>query len=135
MPGGRRALGLPACRHRACDLPVSDVGHLPVTRVGLRRVPRLSMGRAAARNRLSRHFPRANPIVAFASRHRTRSAAIAARAVAVAPAPVQTDVPIRLREDAEWRRNLAQPDRTHSALRNTTAADLDWLVRAPTSAL
>ncbi len=60
-----------------------------------------------------------------------RRAAFAPCALAAALAVVQADVPVRLRQTAQRRPGLAQPDGAYLPLRDSTAADVDRVVCAP----
>src|SRR5208282_936982 len=57
-----------------------------------------------------------------------RTTSVANRHLAVAITVVQAHVFIRLREMAERRPELAQPDRAVVSLSNATTANVDWLV-------
>src|ERR1019366_4374859 len=92
------------------------------------RVSQLPVGQPAAGDGLPGHLYSTPAIVAADISRRT---SLAPRAVAAAVAVVQTDVPVRLRQTAEPRSGLAQPDGAHLPLRKPAAADMDRLVCAP----
>ena len=131
MRGGSRFGSVRDNWHCAGAVPVFAVGDLSFALLGQRAVPQLSMGWAAVGNRISRDLFRSLAMAAETSDARTT--ALAAGAVAPALAVVQTDVLLGMRETDERRSDVAQLDGAELSFRNTTVADVDWLVRAPFS--
>ena len=112
---------------RPRPVPISAVADLPFAGDGLSRVSRFPVGHLVVGNRLPGDLP--GPFATVAPTI-LRRAALAAGALVAAVAAVQIDVPVRLRETAQPRSDLAQPDGAHLPLRNSAAADVDRLVCA-----
>src|SRR6266850_275509 len=121
----RSTLCLPPCRRRPCSVPVPSLANLFVSLHNLSRVPRFPMGHPFVGNRISRdilcasHFvPALGEASVLASRGiATGFSETAAREVARPTFPnrplasalafVLPHVPIRMRQAAQWRPDLA----------------------------
>src|SRR5438067_103565 len=111
---------------------VSALASLPFPDDRLPRFPQLSMGRLASGNGIAGdHF---RPGWSEA-RERTPRSNLYDRFLAPSLAFVSADAGLWLRQAAQRRSHMAQPDRTELSLPDPAAADLDRLVCASTAAM